>query len=46
MELTVEWEAVYAGLGYADDFTIMVLYHKRLQSVIHICVDYTNDYDV
>ncbi len=34
------------GLGYADDLTLMVPSLKGLQSLIHICEDYADEYDV
>ncbi len=35
----------YTGdLGYADDLTLMVPYRKGLQSLIHICEDYADEY--
>ncbi len=34
------------GLGYADDLTLIVLSQKGLQSLIHICKTYADEYDV
>ncbi len=34
------------GLGYVDDLTLMVPSKKGLQSLIHICEDYADEYDV
>ncbi len=37
----------YIGdLGYADDLTVMVPSLKGMQSLIHICEDYADEYDV
>ncbi len=37
----------YIGdLGYADDLTLMVPSRKGLQSLIHICEDYADEYEV
>ncbi len=34
------------GLGYVDDLTLMVPSQKGLQSLIHICENYADEYDV
>ncbi len=34
------------GLGSADELTLMVPSKKSLQSLIHICKDYADEYDV
>ncbi len=34
------------GLGYVDDLIVMVPSHKGLQSLLHMCEDYADNYIV